>query len=96
MNYKKIMEDIKNAFDAYGIPCSINECWEGYQLRFNWTNGDIAIHDGTYCHEKGCVESYEFPWDDGDVSVLTPDEAIEKIKSYYWELRTIRRDLRIR
>ena len=67
------------------VPYTINKLWEGWQIRFPWCKGDIACHDGTYGHNDGMVESYQFPWDDGDVSVLTPEEAAALIVEYYNE-----------
>ncbi len=84
-NYYERISFIKSILDSLHIPCSMNECWEGYQLRFPWCEGDVAAHDGTYEHNRGKVESYEFPWDDGDVSVLTPEEAAIKIIALYNE-----------
>lgn len=82
-NYYERISFIKSILDSLHIPCSMNECWEGYQLRFSWCEGDVAVHDGTHGHNRGKVESYEFPWDDGDVSVLTPEEAAIKIIALY-------------
>lgn len=87
MNYKEIINNMKKALDTYKVPCTINQCWEGYQLLFNWTVGDVAIHDGTYGHEHGDVETYEFPWDEGDVTQLTPDEAVTKIRDFYYQVQ---------
>ena len=74
---------IKIILDSLQIPCEMREIYKGYQLRFPWCSGDIAMHDGTYGAKAGDVESYEFPWDDGDVSRLTPEEATRKIIAYY-------------
>lgn len=61
------------------VPYEINECYEGWQLRFWWCKGDVAVHDGTYGAAQGYVETYQFPWDEGDVSILSPEEAAERI-----------------
>jgi len=74
---------IKIILDSLQIPCEMREIYEGYQLRFPWCEGDIAMHDGTYGAKAGDVESYQFPWDDGDVSRLTPVAAMRKIIAYY-------------
>lgn len=83
--YYQRISFIKNILDSMHIPCSINKCWEGYQLRFPWCVGDVAAHKGTYENENGKVESYCFPWDDDDVSILTPEEAAIKIIALYNE-----------
>lgn len=59
----------------------------GWQIRFPWCVGDVACHKYTYGNMDGYVESYQFPWDEGDVSVLTPEEAADKIVAYYNELK---------
>ena len=69
------------------IPCEMREIYEGYQLLFPWCEGDIAMHDGTYGAKAGDVESYCFPWDDGDVTQLRPEEAARKIVAYYEEVQ---------
>lgn len=66
------------------IPFEIKPLYEGWQIRFNWAYGaDVAAHDGTYGTFSGKVESYQFPWDEGDVSVLEPEEAFELIKALF-------------
>lgn len=67
------------------VPYTTNKLWEGWQIRFPWCVGDVACHNGTYGHNDGMVESYQFPWDDEDVSVLTPEEAGALIVKYYNE-----------
>jgi hypothetical protein len=76
---------IKIILDSLQIPCEMREIYKGYQLRFPWCEGDIAMHDGTYGAKAGDVESYQFPWDDGDVTQLSPEEATRKIIAYYEE-----------
>lgn len=78
-----VMNSISKEFDTIGIPHTMRERLDGYQIVFPWTEGDIAIHLGTYSCEEGCVESYQFSWDDGGVSVLDPEEAIYKIEEEY-------------
>lgn len=84
-NYYERISFIRSILDLLHIPCTMNEIWEGYQLRFPWCEGDVAAHDGTYETKNGMVESYCFPWDDDDVSVLTPEEAAIKIIALYNE-----------
>ena len=84
-NYYERISFIKSILDSLHIPCSMNGCWEGWQLRLPWCEGDVAAHNGTYENDRGMVESYQFPWDDDDVSVLTPEEAAIKIIALYNE-----------
>ena len=86
-NYYQIITYIKSILDCFSIPCTMNPIYEGYQLRFPWCEGDVAIHDGTYGSKAGHVETYEFPWDEGDVSELEPIEAAALILAYYEEVK---------
>lgn len=68
------------------VPYIPRALYEGWQLRFPWTEGDVACHKGTYGSAHGKVETYEFPWDDGGVTMLDPNECAEKIIAYYREI----------
>lgn len=82
-NYFERIEFVYNILTTLHIPCTMNALWEGWQLRFPWCAGDIAAHRGTYGQAQGKVESYCFPWDNDDVTVLTPEEAAIKIIALY-------------
>lgn len=81
--YEQIINELALELASMSVPYEINECHDGWQLRFPWCNGDVAIHGGTYGHSMGKVESYQFPWDDYDVTVLSVDAAAALIISYY-------------
>ena len=66
-----------------GVPYTLHFLWDGFQLRFNWTRGDVAVHRGTLGARYGSVETYNFPWDCGDVSQVDPQAAAELIVDYY-------------
>lgn len=83
MTYAERIITIAAALDRAGVPYTIHRIYEGWQLRFPWDKGDIAVHDGTYGAKHDKVESYEFPWDNDGVSVLSVEEAIQKIIIYY-------------
>lgn len=68
-----------------GVPFTVNPIFEGLQIRFPWCEGDVACHAGTYSSDCGCVESYQFPWDDEDVTVQTPKEMANDIIRFYRE-----------
>ena len=51
----------------------------GLGVKFEGFDGDAVIHDFSYGHELGEWETYKMPWDDGDVSVLTTDELVERL-----------------
>ena len=85
MTYKERVDLIAQVLEQENIPYNIVRCFEGWQIRFNWCVGDVACHDGTSGHQLDKVETYQFPWDNGDVSVLDPEEAADKIVEYYKE-----------
>ncbi len=66
------------------IPFTHNQIFDGWQIRCPWCGGDVVAHFGSHGADYGHVESYGFPWDEDDVSELTPAEAIALIvKEYY-------------
>ena len=86
MTYEENIKDIASICDYHKVPYTIRQIYEGWQIRFPWCDGDVACHDGTYNCKAGYVESYEFPWDNRDVSILTPTQAGLKIVEYYKSL----------
>lgn len=83
--YAKPILELANLCTKKDIPFTLNVIWDGLQIRFPWHPGDMACHAGTYGHTDGCVESYQFPWDNGDVSVLEPEVAVELLFDLYNE-----------
>lgn len=83
--YNEIISAMSDRLNQYHIPHTVHDCWGGAQIRFPWCKGDVAIHDGTYGHAEDYVESYEFPWDNEDVSMLDPEEALTNIVAYFIE-----------
>lgn len=84
-NYAKNIMIIAEALAAMEVPFSLNRIYDGMQLRFSWCNGDVACHYGTYGSDEGYVETFEFPWDDGDVTKMKPYEAIAHILNLFAE-----------
>lgn len=82
-NYETVINELALELAAVGVPHEINECHDGWQLRFPWCIGDVVIHSGSYEHSAGKVETYQFPWDDDDVTVLSVQAAAALIASYY-------------
>ena len=74
---------MSDKLDTYGIPHEVNDCWDGAQIRFPWAIGDVACHSYTVGCKIGYVETYQFPWDRCDVTMLVPEEAIDKIVQFY-------------
>lgn len=81
--YAKNILVIANTLNQYGVPYTLNTLHDGLQMRFPWNEGDIVCHNGSYGHDRHCVESYCFPWDEGDVSCLTLQDAVIKIVELY-------------
>lgn len=86
MNYFNLINRVMHGLAYFNVPFTLNPLFEGWQVRFPWCSGDVAIHDHTYGSANGKVETYQFPWDDGDVSVLSPLQAVMRIHWYYDEL----------
>ena len=90
MKYYVIIKSIADCLKLLDIPCRLCECHDGWQLRFPWTKGDVAMHSYTIGAGKDFVETYKFPWDCGDVSSLSPENAAIKIIRYYYKLKEVR------
>lgn len=82
---KKAMLDIGRRLNESAIPYIIEPYAGGFVVKFPWCNGDIACNSFTYYHEDGLVETYQFPWDNDDVTVLAPEEAVDRIVDFYSE-----------
>ena len=74
---------ISNALSERRIPHTLNVIWDGLQIRFPWSNGDLVCHYGSYGHDCGNVESMDCPWDYGDVSCISVEDAINRITKWY-------------
>lgn len=83
MTYSERIAKIASACELCAIPYELRAIWDGLQITFPWCAGDIACHSGTYGVNNDKVESYQFPWDEGDVTELTVTEAIKKVILYY-------------
>jgi len=68
-----------------GVPFQYRPLYDGWQLIFNWCNADVACHKGTCGNLAGFIESYCFPWDGNDVSILSPENFTEKVIEYWRE-----------
>ena len=89
---KPIIAIAKTLMD-WGVPFRLESYAtyrSGYQLTFPWCKGDVVCNDMSYGHASGHVETYQFPWDEGDVTAMYPYEAACKIIDYYRELNNIR------
>ena len=80
--YAQAILDITNKLDEAEVPYTINDCLGGYQLRFPWCDGDIVAHQ--YAPSRlGKVESMDFSWDAGDVTVMEPEAMAIMVVAEY-------------
>lgn len=86
MDYFRITALMCLTFAERQIPFDWVPCHDGYKITFPWCNGDIAMHSGTYGAEKGMVETYQFPWDKDDVTMMTPIQAVFSIFEYHHKI----------
>jgi hypothetical protein len=84
-NFANAIFNLANKLSRRNIPHTINVLWDGLQIKFPWNNGDFVCHSASYGHEVGDVESMGCPWDEGDVTRLTVDEAFRNIFVWYTE-----------
>ena len=67
--YLNNIATVMEILDENKVPYTFNECWEGYQLRFDWADGaDIVCHKAVMGGDRNRVESMGFSWDVDDVS----------------------------
>lgn len=84
MTYYERIKYIANECLKNEIPFEMSPIFDGWQIKFNWANGaDAAAHFGTYGSDSDKVETYQFPWDKGDVSVFSPEMAFLNIKNLW-------------
>ena len=79
--YELGMHELTRLLDRLDIPYEDpTELCGGQQIKFNWCDGDVICHRGSYGGNVGLLETMGFKMDDGDVSGhLTPFEALEII-----------------
>ena len=86
-NYFERIADLVLTLSDNGIPCHVENLYDGYKVTFPWCCGDVIAHSymlgrGEYGYN---VESMGFPWDKDDVTLLDVQEAIDLITKYYKE-----------
>ena len=88
--YKLGMHELTRLLDRLDIPYEDpTELCDGQQIRFNWCNGDVICHFGSYGGDLGLLETMGFAMDEGDVSGhLTPFRALEIIL-HEWNNREV-------
>lgn len=83
--YFERIADLVLTLSDNGVPCNVEDCYDGYKVTFPWCDGDVIAH--SYMLGRGkhgyTVESFGFPWDYGDVTLLDVQEAIDLITDLY-------------
>ena len=82
--YFTAIVSLLNALADQGFPSQLQPCLDGWKLVFPWfEDADIACNSGT----GGWLESYGFPWDEGDTTKGSEKFFCHKIPSA-WALAT--------
>lgn len=83
--YFERINDLVLALSDNGVPSHVENLYDGYKVTFPWCGGDVIAHSGMLGNvDYGyTVESFGFPWDYGDVTVLDVQEAIDLITNFY-------------
>ena len=66
--YLNNIATVMEILDENNVPYTFHECYEGYQLRFDWADADIVCHKAVVGGNSNRVESMGFSWDGDDVS----------------------------
>lgn len=88
--YELGMHELTRLLDKLDIPYEDpTELCGGQQIRFNWCDGDVICHFGSYGGNNGLLETMGFIMDEDDVSGhLTPLRALEIIL-HEWNNREV-------
>ena len=69
-NYFTTATALLNTLADRGFPAQLFQSHDGFQIRFPWYEGaDITVNTLT----GGKLESYGFPWDDGDTTTASAE-----------------------
>ena len=83
--YFERIDDLVYGLSDNGVYCDVEKLFDGYKVTFPWTFGAVVAHSGVLGQNasKYTVESFGFPWDEGDVTLLDVQEAIDLITEFY-------------
>ena len=74
---------IAKHLSAAKVPFHFQDFLSGAELTFPWCDGTVKCCQHSIGSDSGYVESYNFLWDRGTISMLDVDEAIRKIIDDY-------------
>lgn len=78
--YELGMHELTHLLDRLDIPYNgPTELCGGQQIRFNWCDGDVICHHGSYGGNVGLLETMGFKMDDDVSGNLSPFKALEII-----------------
>lgn len=86
--FVKALAELTLECEARGITFETRFYQGGFQCHHfscHPQSGDVVIHDHSYGQYDGKWESYNFPWDDDDVSVMTTVEFVDALWHEYME-----------
>lgn len=88
--YELGMHELTRLLDMLDIPYEEpTDMLQGKQIRFNWCDGDVICHFGSYGGDNGLLETMGFEMDSADVSgYLTAMQALEIIL-HEWNNREV-------
>jgi len=83
--YFERIDDLVYGLSDNGVPCDVENLYDGYKVTFPWCCGEVIAHSHMLSGDKCeyAVESMWFPWDKGNVTLLDVQEAIDLITDFY-------------
>ena len=82
--YLRNIATVMEILDENKVPYTLDECWEGYELRFDWADdADIVCHKAVIGGDRDRVESMGFSWDGDDVSNFEAEDMARLIVAEY-------------
>jgi hypothetical protein len=82
--YLNNIATVMEILDENKVPYTFRECYEGYQLRFDWADdADIICHKAVTGGDRNRVESMGFSWDGDDVSNFENEAMAQLIVAEY-------------
>ena len=83
--YYERIQNLVLALSKNEVPCHVEPLYDGFKVTFPWCSGDVIAHSGMLGDvDYGyTVESFGFPWDGYDVTVLSVREAVDLITNFY-------------
>ena len=79
----ELIDTLSTLLTENKVPHNVHEGpADGWQITFDWCDGDVIASWASF----HLLESYCFPWDEGDVTRTNPEQMAEWICEYYKSL----------